>query len=107
MVKKSIVKAVKRYLRVLPESGIHPTMAILYGSFARGEQRRYSDIDLVVVAPELEPPRTIEQVKKLWFTRKFADLRIEPIPCGVKEWKSGDGRPILEIARQEGVIIKS
>ncbi len=34
-----------------------------------------------------------------------ADNRIEPIPCGQREWEMDQGRPILEIARREGVII--
>ena len=28
--------------------------------------------------------------------------RIEPIPCGEREWETEEGRPILDIARQEG-----
>jgi hypothetical protein len=35
------------------------------------------------------------------------DDRIEPIPCGEREWESGDGRPILEIVRREGVVIEA
>jgi predicted nucleotidyltransferase len=43
---------------------------------------------------------------RLWETTLLADIRIEPIPCGEQEWNSGDGRPILEIARREGVVIE-
>jgi predicted nucleotidyltransferase len=65
----------------------------------------WSDIDLVVIAPEFDRPRTIEMVEQLWEATGLADDRIEPIPCGEREWETNGGRPILEIARQEGVVI--
>jgi len=44
-------------------------------------------------------------VEKLWLATASADNRIEPIPCGEQEWETDGARPILEIARREGVII--
>ena len=49
----------------------------------------------------------MDMIKDLWHATLSADNRIEPIPCGEKEWDSGDGRPILEIARWEGVVIEA
>jgi predicted nucleotidyltransferase len=107
MVESTIVGAVRRYLAVLPGVGIHASRAILFGSFARGDADQDSDIDLVVVAPEFDAGRDYDAIKGLWETTILADIRIEPIPCGEKEWESGDGRPILEIARREGVVIEA
>ena len=66
---------------------------------------RSSDIDLIVIAPEFDGPRETMLVEKLWQARALADNRIEPIPCGEREWETDQGRPILEIARHEGIII--
>lgn len=107
MVENAVVDAVRQYLSVLPTVGIHASKAVLFGSFARGEADPYSDIDLVVVAPEFDAGRSFDVVKRLWETTLLADNRIEPIPCGEREWESGDGRPILEIARREGVVIEA
>lgn len=107
MVENAVVDAVRQYLSVLPAVGIHASKAVLFGSFARGEADPYSDIDLVVVAPEFDAGRSFDIVKRLWETTLLADNRIEPIPCGEREWESGDGRPILEIARREGVVIEA
>jgi predicted nucleotidyltransferase len=104
MVEQAIVENVKRYLASLPRFGIHASRAVLYGSFARGEDNADSDIDLVVIAPEFDGRRDISLVKALW-RATVADDRIEPIPCGEREWESGDGRPIIEIARREGLVI--
>jgi hypothetical protein len=37
--------------------------------------------------------------------RAHTDSRIEPIACGEREWESNASRPILEIARREGIVI--
>jgi len=34
------------------------------------------------------------------------DSRIEPIACGEREWDADTSRPILEIARREGMVIE-
>ncbi len=35
--------------------GFHPQRVILFGSRARGDERRDSDVDLLIVAPSSEP----------------------------------------------------
>jgi predicted nucleotidyltransferase len=105
MVEQSIIDSIKRYLKELVSCGIHPSQAVLFGSFAAGKANEFSDIDLVVIAPEFDGTRTVPLVKALW-RATIADNRIEPIPCGEKEWVTNQSRPILEIARKDGVIIK-
>jgi predicted nucleotidyltransferase len=107
VVENTIRNAVRQYLAVLPAVGIHAHRAVLFGSFARGEADQYSDIDLVVIAPEFDIGCDFDTIKNLWETTLLADNRIEPIPCGEREWETGDGRPIIEIARREGVVIEA
>jgi predicted nucleotidyltransferase len=106
MVEPAIVESVKGYLAALPPFGIHARRAVLYGCFARGAGNADSDIDLIVIAPEFDGRRDMGLVKALW-RATVSDDRIEPIPCGEREWESGDGRPIIEIARREGVVIEA
>jgi len=103
MVESTIVNLIRRYLAALPAVGIHASKAVLFGSFAKGRADQDSDIDLIVIAPEFDGRRDIDMIKDLWHATLSADSRIEPIPCGQRD--SGDGRPILEIARREGVVI--
>jgi hypothetical protein len=42
---------------------------------------------------------------KLWELRADTDSRIEPIPCGEREWEMETNRPIIEIARRQGIVI--
>jgi len=76
----------------------------LFGSFVSGKADEYSDIDLIVIAPEFDGPREISLVQALW-RATVADNRIEPIACGEKEWETDSARPILEIARREGIVV--
>ena len=104
MVDSGIVTVVRRYLAALPDYGIHARRAILFGSFVNGKTDEWSDIDLIVIAPEFDLPYEMALVKQLW-RATVTDNRIEPIPCGEHEWETDGGRPIIEIARREGVII--
>ncbi len=104
MVNSEIVTVVLRYLAALPDYGIHASRAVLFGSFVNGKADEWSDIDLIVIAKEFDEPHDITLVEQLW-RATVTDNRIEPIPCGETEWETDGGRPILEIARREGVII--
>lgn len=104
MVEAKITGSIREYLRILATLGIHSQRAVLYGSYARGQNHSNSDIDLIVIAPEFDGSKSVENVKKLWRATSV-DYRIEPIPCGEKEWETDQKRPILDIARQEGVVI--
>ena len=105
MVDLPVIEAIRRYLGVLPGEGIHASRAVLFGSFARGEAKETSDIDVVVIAPEFDGLCDRRLVRRLWIARAQADVRIEPIPCGEREWETEGGRPILDIARREGLEI--
>ena len=107
MAESEIIDIIKRYLAALPAKGIHPTHAILFGSYARGNFHGWSDIDVLVVAPEFDEQRPIplELVTRLWTTARETDLRLQAIPCGVVEWQQPHARPVLSYAEAEGFEI--
>lgn len=107
MVDQEIINVVRKYMEALPAEGIHPVSAIIFGSQARGNTHEWSDIDVLIIAPEFDNKRPIPfaLVKRLWSTATNTDLRIEAIPCGVEEWKSPHARPILSAAEKEGFEI--
>lgn len=107
MVDQSTQLTVQRYLRAVREAGIHARRAVVFGSHARGEANEWSDIDLVVIAPELDNLTDRRLVSKLWELRAHTDSRIEPIACGERQWETDGESPILEIARREGIMISA
>jgi len=105
MVESTVMTALRCYITALGSFGINARRLVLFGSFARDDANEFSDIDLIVIAPEFDGPRERTLVEKLWQATMSADNRIEPIPCGEREWETDESRPILEIARREGIVI--
>ena len=60
-----IKEIVEEYKHVLKRMGIHVERAILYGSFAKGNQREDSDIDLVVISTDFQNMNLRERLEVL------------------------------------------
>lgn len=105
MADQSVLDAVHQYMGVLDQKGIPVTFTVLYGSFARGEEHEWSDIDLMVVSPRFDQEHRREDIDELWLATLQADVRIEPVGVGLHQWETDDGIPLIEIARREGQII--
>lgn len=105
MADPSVLEVVRRYLRNLAGQGVRTSMAVLYGSYASGHPDKWSDIDLLVVSPVFDGEFSREIVNCLWRVAARTDSRIEPIPCGQRQWTEDAGTPLIEIARREGVQV--
>jgi predicted nucleotidyltransferase len=103
MVDPSILKTVEAYLREIEAHGIPVSFGVLFGSQARGTADRHSDVDVMVVSPVFDEGRDREQVSLLRRLASRLRSRIEPIPCGERQWREDDGTPIIEVARREGL----
>ena len=106
MVDAVVIGAIRRYLEALRhDHALDVRHAVLFGSYARGQADEWSDIDLVVVAPRFDGAYSRADVTLLWRVAAHTDSRIEPIPCGERQWIEDDKSAILEIARREGQVI--
>jgi len=47
-----VIETVRNYARRIEANGVHLRTVILYGSFAKGTQNEWSDIDVALVADE-------------------------------------------------------
>ena len=102
MLDESVVDSVRRYLRAVHESGIPVRFGVVFGSQVSGRTDAWSDIDLVVVSPLFDERRDRRQIGALWRLSARVDSRVEPIPCGERQWETDDSSAIIEIARREG-----
>ena len=105
MVEESVVIAVRKYLNELLRIGVPVQFGVVFGSHARRDAHRWSDVDLLVISPMYDGAYSREDVNVLWRTAARTDSRIEPIPVGLSRWETDDGSTIIEIARREGVRV--
>ena len=84
MAQKSILsdtpeRLIKKYKKVLTDSGIPVKRMILFGSYAKGKAKPWSDVDVCVVSPVFGKDGYDEMVKLKHLTGKVEDM-IEPHP---------------------------
>ena len=102
MLVPDVVAAVQNYLRALQQHGIAIQFGVVFGSQVTGKTDTWSDIDLLVVSPSFDVLPDRQMVDLLWRLSARVDSRIEPLPCGARQWEEGDGSIIVEIARRSG-----
>jgi predicted nucleotidyltransferase len=106
MLEQSVLMSVRNYLAVLNSKGITIERAVVFGSRVRGQANDWSDIDLLVISPQFDGMKDRNAVNLLWRVAARTDSRIEPIPCGSRQWRDDDSSAIIEIARREGEILE-
>lgn len=109
MVKKThvienVTKIAKQYGYHLRSKGITLDQVVLFGSWAKGKENLYSDIDLGIISPEFGKDEIKELQFLLYETRKVDD-RIEPIPISTDDFQS-DATPLVIEIKKTGKIIE-
>jgi len=102
MAEATVVAAVRTYLGALKEHGLAGCFGVVFGSHATGRTDKWSDIDLLVVSPDFDDGLSRSDVDHLWRLAARTDSRIEPVPCGERQWREDASSAIIEIARREG-----
>jgi uncharacterized protein len=77
MVNQSIIDTVKLYIQQIPDS-IEIKKAYLFGSYAKGNEHKDSDIDIAIVIGKMDDFFAVQM--QLMRLRRTIDLRIEPHP---------------------------
>ena len=96
MGKEEVRRLVEEYARVVV-SNMVVNKVVLYGSYARGDFRKDSDIDVAVVVPKNSISKDIlEDMAKLFKLRRNISTDIEPVLLIDEEDASGFLESILE-----------
>ncbi len=104
MSKREVIDIIKSYLYLLESSGIPIEIAYLYGSYARNEANKNSDIDVMLVSDFFDTD-DVYILSKPWNYTTNIDYRIEPVAISSKRFKTDDVSPLLEMVRREGIEI--
>jgi predicted nucleotidyltransferase len=106
VVDAEIIKVIKKYLDVLAKNGVAIEQAFLYGSYARNEARKNSDIDVMLVSSYFDT-NDVYRISKPWRFAAETDYRIEPVSVSTKRFMSDDSSPLIAIVKKEGIEIKA
>ena len=80
---------IERFKQALNNAGIKPAKIILYGSYAKGNPREYSDIDLIVISEDFEGMNLRERLEILGLAAGKIFEPIEALGYTSKEIESG------------------
>lgn len=80
---------------------------ILFGSYANGHPKKYSDIDVAVISPDFSKTNPIRNLQFLFKIAKEVDIDIEPLAFLPEEVDHPDPRSFeSEILKQGKVIFR-
>ena len=93
-----------KYISEVIKSGIPVNSAYLFGSYAKGNSNRYSDIDICVISPNFGKDY-FEESLKLRFLTSSVDSRIEAVPLSPKDLSDKYSTLASEI-KKHGVVLQ-
>lgn len=103
MDKETARKLVQKYAKIVVENMV-VNKIILYGSYARGDYKKDSDIDVAVIVPKSSISKNIlDDMAKLFKLRRNISTDIEPVLLIDEEDASG----FLESISKYGEIVYS
>ncbi len=103
MDQKSALEIGRKFLLLLLQHEYPVKQMYLYGSYARGNHHKDSDIDLAIIMKDLPDPFQT-QVNMLKLTWKF-DTRVEPHPFDAKDFASSN--PVVNEILRTGIEISA
>lgn len=103
MSKLEAKKIVKKYSDTLKKANYPFSAIYLFGSYATGEAKKWSDIDVAVVSDKLK--KNYDEGKfLLWDLRMGVDTRIEPHGFTVADFKA-NANPLVYEVKATGIKI--
>jgi len=99
----NILNSIKSLINILEINQISIEKAVLFGSFAKGTNNKYSDIDLALVSDNFSGNRFLDKEK----IRKYiiaVNTDISPLPYRPKDFTTDDF--LVHEILKEGISIK-
>lgn len=101
-----IKKIVNEYKDELKRHNIRITKTILYGSYAKGTPKPYSDIDLVVISPDLARFSPLKRQELLAQWTMNIDAPLEVIGYTPQEFKRANHTIFGQIILKTGKVLR-
>lgn len=104
MDKNAAIDIIRRYRKAIEAKNIVVNRIVLFGSYAFGNQREGSDIDVAVISDDFRNKGYWDRIDILSDALCEVFEPIEAIALTTDEWERGD-RAIIEFARSGEVIV--
>ena len=103
MDKSEALEALERFREALKKQGVSASKVIVYGSYAAGNWREGSDIDVVVVSPDFAGKGYWDRIEVL--SKAICEVwePIEAVAMTPEEWEKGDST-VAHFARQGELV---
>jgi predicted nucleotidyltransferase len=96
------IDIVRNYAREIAAQGVHLRMVIVYGSFARGGQHEWSDIDVALVADEFTGlPGDFDLFASVGVKKPYRRIELRTYPTDY--FRRSD--PFIEEIHKEGIVV--
>ena len=105
MGKGQAIRAIKEFINALKREGINIDRVILFGSYAKGNVRPDSDIDIAIISKDFGKDR-VEEGMTLFRIAGKIDPRLEPIPFSTKMYENDTWIPLIYEIKQKGIELK-
>lgn len=107
IIDKNIKRIVLEFGNRLKNQGVSVKKLIVFGSYAKGNARKESDVDICVVSPKFGKD-TVDELQFLLKQSWRVDARIEPYLASPKEFEKAASPLLFEIKKfgQEIKILK-
>lgn len=99
----NIKKILFKYKTLLERENFPVEKMILYGSYAKGDFKPYSDIDVCIISEKFSKNKDYYETY-LWKKILDVDSRIEPVGYDLKSFRETD--PLVSEIKKHGIEIK-
>ncbi|MDR0792390.1 MAG: nucleotidyltransferase domain-containing protein [Chitinophagaceae bacterium] len=103
LTQNAVIETVKNYAKEINEKGVHLRKVILFGSFAKGTQHEWSDIDVALVADNFSGVGFLDRQFFSGIGIKEAYIGIEPVTYPTDYFQESD--PFIEEIKKTGIEI--
>jgi len=101
---KKVIKEVEDFIGILESEKVPIDSMYIFGSYAKGKQRKWSDIDVCVISPRFG--NAWKAMLYLWEKRpKDCGLTIEPVGYSPKDFAE-DPSPFVYEIKKYGIRVR-
>lgn len=107
MAKRKNIKTINILKSLVKQRGMDVDKIVIFGSYARGEEKKGSDIDIIVVSRDFEGKDIFEKVEiASGLHRELVERTMMPADImyySPTEWEEGNSI-IIDMAKEEGIV---